>query len=1548
MSNTNTSGANYSTNVITVSQWTTLEQHGAVFLPAAGRRKGTSVSSVGSFGLYWSASYHGFGIAFGVLFSDGRLNASDADVHHYGQSVRLVCPVENYSIHATPSPAEGGAVSGAGAYMAGAECTLTATASAGYTFAYWTENGEVVSTDAEYTFTVTGDRTLVANFTQNGSMGKLNGQFTVGENAVVCFSQGNLQYKASTNTWRFAENQYDYVGSDNSNISQTYSGLIDLFGWGMSGYNHGANCYQPWSTSTSSSDYYAYGNSSYNLFDQTGKADWGYNAISNGGNTENSGWRTLTREEWDYLFNTRSTSSGIRYAKATVNSVNGVILLPDDWSSDYYTLNSTNTSGVGFSSNIITASQWAILEQHGAVFLPAAGIRYGTSVSNVGSDGYYWSASYGNSSYAYLVYFGDGYLNASSYGYYRYYGPSVRLVRTVGNYSIHASPSPAEGGAVSGAGAYQAGAACTLTATASAGYTFAYWTENGEVVSTDAEYTFTVTGDRTLVANFTQNGSMGKLNGQFTVGENAVVCFSQGNLQYKASTNTWRFAENQYDYVGSDNSNSGLIDLFGWGTSGYNHGANCYQPWSTSPSDSYYYAYGNSSYNLFDQTGQADWGYNAISNGGNQEHSGWRTLTREEWDYLFNTRVTSSGIRYAKARVNNVSGVILLPDDWQTSYYSLNSTNTSGASFSTNVITVTQWNTLQQHGVVFLPAAGGRNGASIYGVGSNGNYWSASYIDSYYAYGVYFDYGSLDASGNYNRYFGLSVRLVRTVGNYSIQATPSPLEGGAVSGAGTYLEGAECTLTATASAGYHFFNWTENGEVVSTDAVYTFMVTGERTLVANFEQLDNHWTPVSGMSGSMTILGILKIDGVEPHAYYLEVGAFCGSECRGSALPEFIDNYCVYALNIAGDTEGQPITFKVYDHHLGQELDLYGTNELVFADGMYYGMEEFYEFNFLNYYQVTTSVEPANAGTVTGAYIYTYGSSCTLTATPATGYHFVNWTQNGNTVSTSPEYTFVVTGAGDYVAYFALNSYTITATADPAAGGSVTGTGTYTHGATVTLTATASTGYTFDHWTKDGTEVSINVTYSFTATQTGSYTAHFTLNSYAVTATANPAEGGSVEGAGNYGYGQTCTLTATANEGWQFNSWTVDGETVSTETTYSFTVEGPANVTALFDLAQTVELKQGWTWWSTGVELTGIDGLSILEEGLNPYGRVIKNNEKFVQYQVALNRWIGGLNVLTNEEGYKVNASQTCPVTIVGPAANPEDHPITIHSNWTWIGYPASHQQSVGAALAGFNPEVNDIIKSQSSSARYLPNTGWIPATFTLNPGESYMYYSKAADDKTLVYANGRSAVTSETDDRHWRNDVHAFADNLCLLAVVELDGVEQRSEALELGAFFNGECRGSAKLMYVEPLDRYYAMLTVMGEDGDEIEFALTDHNNIKTKYQSENHLTFATDAIVGEFDDPFVVRFGGLSSVEEQDLTLGLYPNPVGRNEAVRLLVPEDETVTEWTVVNALGAVVRHEAATGMPQETRIEGLPVSGVYLVKVSCQSGKVYWNRLIVK
>ncbi len=307
------------------------------------------------------------------------------------------------------------------------------------------EEGSAYSEDGDYTGTcgavpaiyengylIAGIEVNVTNEVNPGEVpvGAISGKFTINADGdQVYFSKGNLQYQASTNTWRFAGSQWNYMGDGNSNISETYDGWIDLFGWGTSGYNHGANCYQPWSTSTTASDYYAYGEYTYNLYDQNGQADWGYNAISNGGNTANI-WRTLTDNEWNYVINTRNTTSGIRYAKAKVNNMNGAILLPDNWTTTTYALNSTNNSLEDFTSNTITASDWSnVFEANGAVFLPAAGNRGGTSVNDVGSGGYYWSASYDNNYGARCLYFSSVSFYTTYYS--RDYGPSVRLVRDV-------------------------------------------------------------------------------------------------------------------------------------------------------------------------------------------------------------------------------------------------------------------------------------------------------------------------------------------------------------------------------------------------------------------------------------------------------------------------------------------------------------------------------------------------------------------------------------------------------------------------------------------------------------------------------------------------------------------------------------------------------------------------------------------------------------------------------------------------------------------------------------------------------------------------------------------------------------------------------------------------------------------------------------------------------------------------------------------------------------------------------------------------------------
>lgn len=302
---------------------------------------------------------------------------------------------------------------------------------------------------------------LAVTATSGTPEGTIKGLFSVNAINQVCFSQGNLQYQATTNTWRFAENQWDFVGNEtegtvyeggikcnNKLVAQNYSGWIDLFCWGTSGYNHGAVYYQPWSTGFSGQYYYAYGNSEKNLYDakddgsMKGQADWGYNAICNGGNQENGGWRTLKADEWSYVFDTRTTVSGIRYAKSTVNGVSGIVLLPDDWNSSIYSLNNTNLGDADYSSNVISSDDWTnVFEVKGAVFLPVTGCRTGANFGDA-DKGFYWSSSYselgkgyyGTTSYnasthAWSVYFNASMLGSKTNMFERLYASSVRLVQ---------------------------------------------------------------------------------------------------------------------------------------------------------------------------------------------------------------------------------------------------------------------------------------------------------------------------------------------------------------------------------------------------------------------------------------------------------------------------------------------------------------------------------------------------------------------------------------------------------------------------------------------------------------------------------------------------------------------------------------------------------------------------------------------------------------------------------------------------------------------------------------------------------------------------------------------------------------------------------------------------------------------------------------------------------------------------------------------------------------------------------------------------------------
>jgi len=263
--------------------------------------------------------------------------------------------------------------------------------------------------------------------------------FSVESGKYVKFSQGNLQYVTTgrhnvrdggtaKGTWRFADHQFDVMGSDNNHTSSEYTGWIDLFGWATSGCS-----VSPYTTITGGENYgpgYSIAGRDY---------DWGvYNDISNDGELGTNAWRTLESVEWGYLLGSASPcrdNATNLYAEGMVSCVPGIILLPDnwEWKGDVASFEETWNTYPGQSQwkNEYTYSDWAKMEAAGAVFLPAAGLRTSTYTNGTGNSGYYWSTTNNGVDMARSLWFTSNLVVPQNHTDNKSYGQSVRLVRNV-------------------------------------------------------------------------------------------------------------------------------------------------------------------------------------------------------------------------------------------------------------------------------------------------------------------------------------------------------------------------------------------------------------------------------------------------------------------------------------------------------------------------------------------------------------------------------------------------------------------------------------------------------------------------------------------------------------------------------------------------------------------------------------------------------------------------------------------------------------------------------------------------------------------------------------------------------------------------------------------------------------------------------------------------------------------------------------------------------------------------------------------------------------
>ena len=866
-------------------------------------------------------------------------------------------------------------------------------------------------------------------------------------------------------------------------------------------------------------------------------------------------------------------------------------------------------------------------------------------------------------------------------------------------YTITATANPTAGGTVSGAGTYNRGATCTLQATANTGYTFTNWTRNGQQVSTNATYSFTVNGNASFVANFAEiiNGPMIALD------------------SYTPKT----------ALIGEDTD----LSL-------------------------------------------------TFMNKGTTATSGITTVTLSSAEATFSVDSNT----FSDLAANDTTTV-------------------SGFNFSLN------------------------NGVTL-------------------GAAVTFHYTAVNGNDTWEGDFTITPNQIFTV-NVSVN---NP-DYGTVSGGGQYDYGTSCTLTATPADGYMFTNWTQNGNVISTNAEYIFNVTGDADLVANFaagvmigdggtSTLDylpsyNYYNytlseqiyTAAELGGAGLITSIAFYNGgaekTRTYDFYMKattkssftgptdwIAVSAGDKVFSGSVTMVAGGWTTITFSTPFVYDGTSNVVLVADDNTGSYTQsphmscrvFTATNQALYAynDGTNYNplspptssssnnavvssknqiilTKEPISTEPVN---ITVSVNPTQAGTATGGGEYQFGETCTVSVSVNDGYTFTGWTENGNVVSADLSFSFSAVADRDLVANF-IQAIEV-------------GTGETTHNYLPTYNyykySLTQQIYTAEEigmagtinsiaFYNEGAEKTRNLDFYLMATAKESFSsktdwitvsASDKVFSGEVTMAANtwtfinfttPFE---YDGTSNLvlvtddntgGYSQSphmaCsvynTTTSQAIYYWDDNNnfnplappttsgssgWNNPNGVLSVKNHILLGIE-----TDEPQVMQTIALSAGTNWVSFNVE-TNLDELkAALVDALSGTGTIdITIQAKSQNTKYTGGRWRGNLNFDVTQM-YMIDVSADCEITLEGLPVNPSEHPVTIVNGANWIAYPLDVSMTQEEAFAGFNVVNGDVISSKGGNARYTG--GRWRGTVTLTPGQGYIYTSAASGNRILTFPSG-------------------------------------------------------------------------------------------------------------------------------------------------------------------------------------------------------------------
>ena len=405
--------------------------------------------------------------------------------------------------------------------------------------------------------------------------------------------------------------------------------------------------------------------------------------------------------------------------------------------------------------------------------------------------------------------------------------------------------------------------------------------------------------------------------------------------------------------------------------------------------------------------------------------------------------------------------------------------------------------------------------------------------------------------------------------------------------------------------------------------------------------LANHWTPMgANYSDVMAMYTVIQINGVEQFSDQLEVGVFCGDECRGSSIAsEFPVTHRYLAVLTVYGQSGHQLTFKLYDHGTGQE---YATSQ------------EAITFNEDGY---GNPIQPYTLDFIDGA----TGNNIDFADANVKALCVANWDTNGDGELSYDE-AASVTNLGTVF----RNNRAITSFDELQ----------YFTGVAIIV--------------KEAFRGCINLTSvaipsSVIGIKNYAFAKCSGLQSLNVLAETPPMLGSGVFGNVNRTipvYVPCGSLAAyQSSTGW---SWFINIQDGCTQT-------------------QAIALTEGWNWVSFYVEITLDELKATLVEAAPGTPIAIKSISQTVTYNPNNGRWSGNLTQLDFSQMYRIMVSTNCEMELQGALIDPAEHPVTISNGTNWIAFPLSESMSVAEAFAGFAVN-GDQIKSMSQSAQYRSN----------------------------------------------------------------------------------------------------------------------------------------------------------------------------------------------------------------------------------------------------